>query len=147
MLYLLHKKQTNQKRFQEKEKTLMANKTMKERAMEQMKKDLGNAWGKIVNEMNDGKYHKSKEIAQKFDLTIGEVASNLTCFREDYSTLGHFTVKSKITTRRFAELDEEGNMTGVVIEKKGCFVWKLGDAEEIPKGEAEKLLTKAKSRR
>lgn len=125
----------------------MANKTMKERAMEQMKKELGEAWGQIINEMNDGKYHKTAEIAKKFDLTIGETASNLTCFRGNYSTLGHFTVKSKETTRRFAELDDDGNMTGVVIEKKGVLVWKLGDAEDAPKGEAEALLTKAKKNR
>ena len=125
----------------------MANKTMKKKAMEQMKKELGNAWGEVVNQMNDGKYHKTAETAKKFDLTIGEVASNLTCFREGYSTLGRFTVKSKETTRRFAELDDEGNMTGVVIEKKGVLVWKLGDAEDAPRGEAEALLNKAKKSR
>ena len=125
----------------------MANKTMKEKAMENMKKELAYAWGEVVKEMDDGKYHKTAEIAKKFDLTIGEVASNLTCFRENYSTLGHFTVKSKETTRRFAELDDDGNMTGVVIEKKGALVWKLGEAEDAPKGEAEMLLNKAKKSR
>ena len=125
----------------------MAKKTMRAKAEEQMKKELGYAWGNIVNEMNDGKYHKTEEIAKKFDLTNGEVASNLTCFRENISTLGHFTVKSKETTRRFAELDDDGNMTGVVIEKNSVLVWKLGDAEDAPKGEAENLLAKAKSRR
>ena len=108
----------------------MSKRTMREIAEGKMKKELGEAWSQVINEMNDGKYHKAAEIAKKFDLTIGETASNLAAFRGKYSTLGYFKVQSKKTTRKFAELDDDGNMTGVIIKQKGSLVWKLGDAKE-----------------